>query len=144
RGGTQGAPVAQGVRESPEGLEVETGPAPATAVIWLHGLGADGSDFVPIVPALGLRTPVRFVFPHAPLRGVTINGGAVMRAWYDVLTLEGVRQEDEAGLREAARRGGGLFSAQDGPGGAAARLPLARVPPGRPPAPPRRAAPRPR
>ena len=68
------------VRESAEGLEVETGPTPATSVIWLHGLGADGSDFVPMVPALGLPTPVRFVFPHTPRRPVTVNGGMVMRA----------------------------------------------------------------
>jgi len=115
----------QPVRESREGLEVETGPKPATAVIWLHGLGADGSDFVPIVPALGLSTPVRFVFPHAPLRGVTINGGAVMRAWYDVLTLEGVRQEDEAGIRESARRVDGLIAAEVARGVAPARVILA-------------------
>ena len=113
------------VRESAEGLEVETGPAPATSVIWLHGLGADGSDFVPIVPALGLRTPVRFVFPHAPMRPVTINGGMVMRAWYDVLTLEGVRQEDETGIRESAHRVEGLIAAELVRGVAPARVILA-------------------
>jgi phospholipase/carboxylesterase len=117
--------MGQRVHESPEGLEVETGPRPATAVIWLHGLGADGSDFVPIVPALSLHTPVRFVFPHAPLRGVTINGGAVMRAWYDVLTLEGVRQEDETGIRESARRVDGLIAAEVARGVAPARVILA-------------------
>jgi phospholipase/carboxylesterase len=113
------------VRESAEGLEVETGRTPATSVIWLHGLGADGSDFVPIVPALGLRTPVRFVFPHAPRRPVTINGGMVMRAWYDVLTLEGVRQEDETGIRESARRVEGLIAAEVARGVAPARVILA-------------------
>lgn len=84
-----------------ETLELETGPGPTAAVIWLHGLGADGYDFEPIVPELGLSdTPaVRFVFPHAPMRPVTINGGAVMRAWYDVLSLDGVRREDEVGVR---------------------------------------------
>jgi phospholipase/carboxylesterase len=117
--------MGQRVHESAEGLEVETGPRPATAVIWLHGLGADGSDFVPIVPALSLHTPVRFVFPHAPLRGVTINGGAVMRAWYDVLTLEGVRQEDETGIRESARRVDGLIAAEVARGVAPARVILA-------------------
>lgn len=91
-------------RESAEGIEVETGPSPEASVIWLHGLGADGSDFAPIVPALGLRAAVRFVFPHAPRRPVTINGGMVMRAWYDVLTREGPRQEDEPGIRDSARR----------------------------------------
>jgi phospholipase/carboxylesterase len=113
------------VRESAEGLEVETGPAPATSVIWLHGLGADGSDFVPIVPALRLHTPVRFVFPHAPLRPVTINGGMVMRAWYDVLTLEGVRQEDETGIRESARRVEDLIAAEAARGVVPARVILA-------------------
>jgi phospholipase/carboxylesterase len=117
--------MGQRVHESAEGLEVETGPRPATAVIWLHGLGADGSDFVPIVPALSLHTPVRFVFPHAPLRRVTINGGAVMRAWYDVLTLEGVRQEDETGIRESARRVDGLIAAEVARGVAPARVILA-------------------
>lgn len=70
--------------ESP--VEIETGNDPTAAVIWLHGLGADGNDFAPIVPELGLppRPAVRFVFPHAPFRPVTINHGYVMRAWYDV------------------------------------------------------------
>jgi phospholipase/carboxylesterase len=113
------------IRESTDGLEVETGPTPATSVLWLHGLGADGSDFVPIVPALGLRTAVRFVFPHAPLRPVTINQGMVMRAWYDVLTLEGVRQEDETGIRESARRVEGLIAAEVAGGVAPARVILA-------------------
>jgi phospholipase/carboxylesterase len=119
----QGRPL---IRESAEGLEVETGPAPATSVIWLHGLGADGSDFVPIVPALRLGTSVRFVFPHAPLRPVTINGGAVMRAWYDVLTLEGgARREDESGIRESARRVADLLAAETSRGVAPARVFLA-------------------
>jgi phospholipase/carboxylesterase len=95
-------------------------------VIWLHGLGADGSDFVPLVPALGLRVSVRFVFPHAPLRPVTINGGAVMRAWYDVLALEGAgRREDESGIRESARRVADLFAAETSRGVAPARVFLA-------------------
>jgi phospholipase/carboxylesterase len=113
-------------RESSEGLEIETGPAPAMSVVWLHGLGADGSDFVPIVPALRLRSPVRFVFPHAPPRPVTINGGMVMRAWYDVLALEaGVRREDETGIRESARRVEDLIAAEAARGVAPARLVLA-------------------
>jgi phospholipase/carboxylesterase len=98
---------------------------PATSVIWLHGLGADGSDFVPVVPALGLRTAVRFVFPHALRRPVTINGGMVMRAWYDVLTREGPRQEDESGIRESARRVEGLIAAELARGVAPARVILA-------------------
>jgi phospholipase/carboxylesterase len=119
---TEGRPL---IRESPDRIEVETGPAPATSVIWLHGLGADGSDFVPIVPALGLRTPVRFVFPHAPRRPVTINAGMVMRAWYDVLALEGPRREDEAGIRESARRVEDLIAAEVARGVAPARVILA-------------------
>jgi phospholipase/carboxylesterase len=91
------------VRESAEGLEAETGPDPAASIVWLHGLGADGWDFLPVVEALPLPVAVRFVFPHAPTRPVTINDGLVMRAWYDVLALEGARREDEAGIRASAR-----------------------------------------
>ena len=85
-----------------ETLEVETGPKPAAAVIWLHGLGADGHDFEPIVPELDLPAakPVRFIFPNAPQRPVTINMGMRMRAWYDILQLGG-GPEDEAGIRES-------------------------------------------
>ena len=85
-----------------ETVEIETAPSPRRSVIWMHGLGADGHDFVDIVPALGLSAvPVRFVFPHAPMRKVTINQGMVMRAWYDVRAEAGVRREDAAGVREA-------------------------------------------
>ena len=86
-----------------EAVEIDTGPGPkAAAVIWLHGLGADGHDFEPIVPELGLRAPVRFVFPHAPIRPVTINQGMRMRAWYDVFQLGG-GPEDEAGIRASQK-----------------------------------------
>ena len=83
-----------------ETVEIESAPSPDAAVIWLHGLGADGHDFEPVVPELRLppRLRVRFVFPHAPLRPVTINMGMAMRAWYDILQMGG-GQEDEAGLR---------------------------------------------
>jgi len=89
-----------------DAIEIETAPAPSASVIWLHGLGADGHDFVPIVPELGLPAApaVRFVFPHAPMRSVTINGGMVMRAWYDVVDGGGVRREVEAGVRESERQ----------------------------------------
>ena len=85
-----------------EAIETETGPAPQAAVIWLHGLGADGHDFEPIVPELGLPAskPVRFIFPNAPQRPVTINMGMRMRAWYDILQMGG-GAEDEAGIRES-------------------------------------------
>jgi phospholipase/carboxylesterase len=87
-----------------ETIEIETAPNPTAAVIWLHGLGADGNDFAPIVPELGLgdAPAVRFVFPHAPMMPVTINNGYVMRAWYDVSygDLEGrTKQADEKGVR---------------------------------------------
>src|SRR5262245_34595432 len=87
-----------------EAIETETGKNPTAAVIWMHGLGPDGNDFVPIVRELDLREapPIRFVFPHAPMRPVTINNGYVMRAWYDVSfgDLEGrSRRPDESGVR---------------------------------------------
>jgi phospholipase/carboxylesterase len=85
-----------------DAIEITTGAAPELAVLWLHGLGADGHDFEPIVPELGLRFAVRFVFPHAPVRPVTINGGMAMRAWYDILGFERGSREDAAGIRSSA------------------------------------------
>ena len=89
-----------------EFIQIETGgkqgPRPEAAVIWLHGLGADGHDFEPIVPELELTKPVRFVFPHAPIRPVTINNGMRMRAWYDIYQFGGGR-EDEEGLRASQK-----------------------------------------
>src|SRR5262245_53522430 len=89
-----------------EAIEIETAKNPVASIIWMHGLGADGNDFVPIVGELGLESgpAVRFVFPHAPMRPVTINNGYVMRAWYDVSfgDLEGKsRRADEQGVRES-------------------------------------------
>ena len=109
-----------------ECVEIETAPAPTRAVLWMHGLGADGYDFVDIVPALGLRdTPVRFLFPHAPVRPVTINRGMVMRAWYDVSDDRGVRREDEAGVRESQARLEALIAREEKRGVPAERLVLA-------------------
>src|SRR2546426_3948741 len=109
-----------------EAIEIETAPSPRRAVIWMHGLGADGHDFVDLVPALGLRdTPVRFVFPHAPMMAVTINRGMVMRAWYDVRDDVGVRREDEAGVRESQQRIEALIARETARGVAAKRLVLA-------------------
>ncbi|MEO8629855.1 MAG: alpha/beta hydrolase [Betaproteobacteria bacterium] len=83
-------------------IEVETAPNPSHAVIWLHGLGADGNDFVPVVRELGLTgLAIRFIFPHAPLQAVTINGGYVMRAWYDIGYEDLSLREDEKGVRES-------------------------------------------
>lgn len=89
----------------PETIEVLSGADPQGSVIWLHGLGADGHDFEPVVSQLALdnRISLRFVFPHAPFRPVTINAGMTMRAWYDVLTLERGGPQDEAGIRESGR-----------------------------------------
>jgi len=88
---------------SREAVEIETGRVPSAAVIWLHGLGADGHDFEPIVPDLVRPgTPaLRFVFPHAPIRPVTLNGGYAMRAWYDVASLDRQAPEDETGIRNS-------------------------------------------
>jgi phospholipase/carboxylesterase len=94
-----------------DAIQIETGPDPEAAVIWLHGLGADGHDFEPIVPELELEKPVRFVFPHAPVRPVTINQGMRMRAWYDILQLGG-GPEDEAGLRASQKLTEELIRAQ--------------------------------
>ena len=90
--------------DTPETVEVGGGETPDGTVIWLHGLGADGHDFEPIVPELNLgdHANIRFVFPHAPLRPVTINGGMSMRAWYDVISLDRSGPQDETGIRESA------------------------------------------
>ncbi len=82
-------------------IEIDSAPNPTVAIIWMHGLGADGNDFVPLVKELDLRglPAIRFVFPHANTMPVTINGGYVMRAWYDIMGTDLVRREDEAGLR---------------------------------------------
>ncbi|HSV82289.1 MAG TPA: alpha/beta hydrolase [Ramlibacter sp.] len=84
-----------------ETIEAESGPNPQASILILHGLGADGNDFVPVAQQLDLDAlgPVRFVFPHAPVRAVTINGGYRMRAWYDILGTEMQGLQDEAGLR---------------------------------------------
>lgn len=84
-----------------ECIVVDTKPDPRWTVVWLHGLGADGHDFEPIVPELvrGNWPGIRFIFPHAPIRPVTINGGMRMRAWYDILGMEIAQRQDEAGVR---------------------------------------------
>ena len=108
-------------------IEIETAPQPAASVIWLHGLGADGRDFEPIVPELCLpREPgIRFIFPHAPHRPVTINQGYVMRAWYDVAATEFGRREDEAGIRESEQAVRALIQRETERGIASERIVLA-------------------
>lgn len=88
-----------------DAVQIETGSDPQWTVLWLHGLGADGHDFEPVVPQLVRRgwPAIRFVFPHAPVRPVTINGGMRMRAWYDILGMEIANRQDEAGVRESVR-----------------------------------------
>ncbi len=92
--------MSESTRELLDCVVKETGPEPDHVVIWLHGLGADGHDFAPIVPQLqsARSTAVRFLFPHAPVRPVTINGGMRMRAWYDILGFEIARDQDHAGI----------------------------------------------
>ena len=111
-----------------ETIEHETAPSPRAAIIILHGLGADGTDFVPVAHELELATvgPVRYVFPHAPTRPVTINGGYVMRAWYDILGLDArERREDEQGLRESQALVEALIEREKERGIPAARIVLA-------------------
>lgn len=108
-------------------VEVETGPLPEVSVIWLHGLGADGHDFEPVVPELELPAApaLRFVFPHAPPRPVTINAGFVMRAWYDIVpSAEGFRENGEH-VREAEHIVHALIARECERGVAPARIVLA-------------------
>jgi len=94
-----------------ETVTVETGPNPAYTIIWMHGLGADGHDFEPLVPELldaGMPA-LRFVFPHAPVRPVTINNGYPMRAWYDLIGIDRRAAEDIKGIGESADAIGGLI-----------------------------------
>ena len=109
-----------------ETIEIETGVRPAAAVIWLHGLGADGHDFEPVVQQLRLpgSLAVRFVFPHAPVRPVTINQGMRMRAWYDILQLGG-GSEDETGIRASQKLLEGLIERESARGIAPQRVVLA-------------------
>lgn len=99
----------------------------AASVIWLHGLGADGHDFVPLVPELRLSPPaaVRFVFPHAPVRPVTLNGGLPMRAWYDIRELSTSGRQDEAGTRASAARIDALIEREIARGVASDRIVVA-------------------
>lgn len=113
-----------------ETIELETAKNPTAAVIWMHGLGADGNDFVPIVNELDLAGApgIRFVFPHAPTRPVTINNGYMMRAWYDISfgDLEGkTRRADEKGLRESQAQIGELIAREQSRGISASKIVLA-------------------
>lgn len=110
-----------------ETVEHETGAAPRWSVLWLHGLGADGNDFAPLVPEL-LRPhwpALRFVFPHAPVRAVTINNGVRMRAWYDIVSMDFSNRADSAGVAESVAQVEELIAREDARGVPAERLLLA-------------------
>ena len=110
-----------------EHVQIETSDNPEVAVIWLHGLGADGHDFVPIVRELDLSglPGIRFIFPHARTMPVTINNGYVMRAWYDITGAELVRREDEAGLRASQKEVEAFIEREKARGIPASRIILA-------------------
>lgn len=110
-----------------ETIVVEPAAPANAAVIWMHGLGADGHDFEPVVPEFDLRLPlsVRFIFPHAPFRPITINGGHVMRGWYDITELSSLRQEDATGVQASARAIEALIAQQIESGIPAQRIVLA-------------------
>ncbi|MCW8845516.1 MAG: alpha/beta hydrolase [Gammaproteobacteria bacterium] len=109
-----------------ETVECNTGENPEYSVIWLHGLGADGHDFEPIVPELDLGgRSVRFVFPHAPVRPVTLNGGMPMRAWFDILSLDRQGRPDEQGIRTSAEQVAALIQRENDRGIPAERIVLA-------------------
>ena len=119
--------MSQGADPLLECVELQTHPAPAASIIWLHGLGADGFDFVPVVRELqALGAPAaRYVFPHAPHRPVTINGGYVMRAWYDIVGVQIDRSEDEAGIRQSQAQVEMLIEREVARGTAPSRIVLA-------------------
>jgi phospholipase/carboxylesterase len=108
-----------------ETVELATGEDPELSIVWLHGLGADGHDFVPIVPALKLPAAARFVFPHAPRRPVTVNQGMTMRAWYDILAFDRLSAEDARGIRASQAAVGALIDAERARGFAAGQIVLA-------------------
>ncbi|TXH88191.1 MAG: carboxylesterase [Rhodoferax sp.] len=108
-------------------VTLETAPNPSCAVIWLHGLGADGHDFANLVPELDLQScaPIRFIFPHAPSIPVTINNGYVMPAWFDILGMNGQGPKDEAGIRRSEGQIRALIAQEQARGIAPERIVLA-------------------
>ena len=115
------------LQENEQAVLLTPDAAPTASVIWMHGLGADGRDFVPLVPQLGLAPAagIRFVFPHAPRRPVTLNGGMPMRAWYDIRELSAGSLEDAAGILESAARLDGFIERERALGIRADRIVLA-------------------
>ena len=107
-----------------ETIEIETAPNPAASIIWMHGLGADGNDFAPLADEIDLPAAVRYIFPHAPMMPVSINGGYVMRAWYDISDAA-LRREDETGVRASQKSVEALLAREESRGIAANRVVLA-------------------
>ena len=107
-----------------ETLEIETAPNSRASIIWLHGLGADGNDFAPLADEIDLPFGVRYIFPHAPMMPVSINGGYVMRAWYDISDAA-IRREDEAGVRASQQSVEVLLAREKSRGIGASRIVLA-------------------
>ena len=120
------------VTDKLEAIVKETGNNPQVVVIWLHGLGADGNDFVPVVDAMNLpdNPAIRFIFPHAPIRPITINGGMEMRGWYDITEMSLDQRQDEAGIRESSKLVADLIDQQIANGFAANRIILTGFPHG--------------
>jgi len=110
--------------ETLEAIEIETAPGPRASIIWMHGLGADGNDFAPLADEIELPMGVRYIFPHAPMMPVSINGGYVMRAWYDISDAA-IRREDEAGVRASQQLVEDLLAREKSRGMAASRIVLA-------------------
>ena len=107
-----------------ETIEIETAPNPRAGIIWMHGLGADGNDFAPLADEIDLPIGVRYIFPHAPMMPVSINGGYVMRAWYDISDAA-IRREDEDGVRASQHLVEDLLAREKSRGIAASRIVLA-------------------
>ena len=110
-----------------ETVEIATGPQPTASIIWMHGLGADGHDFEPVVPHLAgaVKHSMRFIFPHAPMRPVTLNAGMRMRAWYDILGLDLQSAQDEAGIRSSSEAIDALIKRENARGIQTGRIVLA-------------------
>lgn len=108
-------------------IEYETAAQPTHTILWMHGLGADGNDFAPIIQQLELptETAIRFIFPHAPEQAVSINGGLVMRAWYDIRNLNLNHQEDETGIHRSQRAITAMIERENQRGIPASRIVLA-------------------
>ena len=107
-----------------ETIEIETAPNPRASIIWMHGLGADGNDFAPLADEIELPFAVRYIFPHAPMMPVSINGGYVMRAWYDISDAA-IRREDEDGVRASQQSVEILLTREKARGIGASRIVLA-------------------